>query len=68
MGTLCRGGTGGPSKGRRGRGGEGRGIFLEAGEGLGVTGAGGGRGGEEEAAVGAELMEGGEDVVEGKKA
>lgn len=64
MGTLCRGGTGGPS---RGRGGEGRGIFLEAGEGLGMTGAGGGRGGEEEVVV-AELMEGTEEVVEGKKA
>lgn len=67
MGTLCRGGTGGPSRGRMGRGGEGRGIFLEAGEGLGMTGAGGGRGGEEEVVV-AELMEGTEEVVEGKKA
>lgn len=69
MGTLCRGGTGGPSRGRRGRGGEGRGIFLDAGVGLGVTGVRGGRGGEqEEVAVGAELMEGEEEVVEGKKA
>lgn len=67
MGTPSRGGTGGPSRGRRGRGGEGRGIFLEAGTGLGVMGAGGGRGGEEEA-VGPELMEGEEEVVAGKKA
>lgn len=67
MGTPCRGGTGGPSRGRRGRGGEGRGIFLDAGTGLGVTAAGVGRGGEEEA-VGAELIEGEEEVVEGKKA
>ena len=64
MGTLCRGGIGGPSRGTRG--GEGRGIFLEAGVGLGVTGVGGGRGGEE--VVGMELMEGEEVVVEGKKA
>lgn len=66
MGTPCRGGTGGPSRGRRGRGGEGRGNFLEVGVGLGVTGVGGGRGGEE-AAMGAQLTEG-EEVVEGKKA
>lgn len=65
MGTPCRGGTGGPSRGRRGRGGEGRGIFLEAG--LGVIGTRGGRGGEEQV-VGSEVMEGGGEVVEGKKA
>lgn len=63
MGTPCRGGTGGPSRGSRG--GEGRGIFLEVG--VRVTGAGVGRGGEEEM-VGAELMEGEEELVEGKKA
>lgn len=58
---MCRGGTGGPSRGRRGRG-----IFLE--EGLGVMGVRGGMGGGEEEAAGAELMEGEEEVVEGKKA
>lgn len=62
MGTPCRGGTGGPSRGRRGSGGEGRGIFPEAGEGLRVKG----RGGEEEEE--AELMEVMEFVVGGKKA
>lgn len=67
MGTPCRGGTGGPSRGSTGRGGEGRGIFLEVGNELGVTVTGGGRGGEEEA-VEAELMGGAEEVVEGKKA
>lgn len=67
MGTLCRGGTGGPSSGRRGRGGEGRGIFLEVGVGLGVTVVGSGTGGEEEA-IEAELMLGAEGVEEGKKA
>lgn len=56
MGTLCRGGTGGPSRG--GRGGEGRGILLEEAPGLGTTG----EGGEEEPN---ELKAGGE---EGKKA
>lgn len=61
MGTPCRGGTGGPSRGRRGIGGEGRGIFPEAGEGLRVKG----RGGEEEEA---ELIEVMEVVVGGKKA
>lgn len=65
MGTPCRGGTGGPSRGRSGSGGEGRGIFLEAGVGLGVTWAREGRVGEEEEA---ELIAGEEVVVEGKKA
>lgn len=58
MGTLCRGGTGGPSKERRGKGGEGRGVFFNAQEGPGVTG------GEEDAV---EEMAG-EEVLEGKKA
>lgn len=67
MGTPCRGGTGGPSRGRRGRGGEGRGIFLEVWVGLGVIVVGGGTGGEEEA-MEVELMLGAEGVEEGKKA
>lgn len=58
FGTLCRGGTGGPSRGRKGRGGEGRVIFLEAGLWLGVIG------GEEEAVE----VTGGGAVIEGKKA
>lgn len=66
LGTPCRGGTGGPSSGRRERGGEGRGIFLEME--VGVIGVGGGSGGEEEEAAGAEHMEGEEEVVAGKKA
>lgn len=61
MGTLCRGGTGGPSSGRRGKGGEGRGIFFDAQEGPGVTG------GEEDTAEEEEVMAG-EEVLEGKKA
>lgn len=60
MGTPCRGGTGGPSRGRRGRGGEGRGIFLEVGLGLTVVGGG------EDAAMGTELAD--VQVDEGKKA
>lgn len=66
MGTPCRGGTGGPSRGARGRGGEGRGIFPEDGEGLRDKGRGGG-----EAELEAELMQVTEEeevVVGGKKA
>lgn len=44
------------------RGGEGRGNFFE----VGVRGVRGGRGGDEDKAVGVELME--EEEVEGKKA
>lgn len=65
MGTPCRGGTGGPSRGARGRGGEGRGIFPEDGEGLRDRGTGGG-----EAELEAEVMQvmEEEEVVGGKKA
>lgn len=53
LGTMCRGGTGGPSKGRSGKGGEGGGTFFES---QGVPGV---RGGEEDTV---------EEVPEGKKA
>lgn len=62
MGTLCRGGTGGPSKGRRGKGGEGRGIFFEAQGVPGVTG------GEEETVEEEVVVMPKEEVLEGKKA
>lgn len=64
MGTPCRGGTGGPSRGASGRGGEGRGSFPDDGDGLKDKGRGGG-----ETELEAELMQvmGVEEVVLGGK-